>query len=123
MGILLEKVQVTTTGSSGSATGYALAGPFNGFLLDVFLDYNPNAPATTDVTLTTEEREKATLLTVADNATDGLYTPMRQACDSSASAITGVYVNPPLTGQVRVAVAGCDALVAAVTAWLRILES
>ena len=49
--IAIETVKITTVGGAGAAVGSGATIPINGFLLDVFLNYDAAAPATTDVTI------------------------------------------------------------------------
>ena len=53
--IATEVVKVTTTGSAGSATGTGYSGSLNGYLVDIYLDFNASAPASTDTTVSYNE--------------------------------------------------------------------
>lgn len=119
--IVTEKVQVNTTGSAGSATGSANSKALHGFLLDVFLDYHADAPATTDVTLEYDDNNDD-ILVVSNNKTDGRYAPVKNNCDVAGAAISGVYANYPLNGPLTVSLAQCDELTPALTAWIRYLK-
>lgn len=118
-----EIVRITTTGSDGSATGNASSQKVRGFLLDIYLDYHASAPATTDVTVSHESPSKGNLLVVADNATDGLYAPRAKPVDNANAAITNAHDKFPLNGQVKITVAGCNALTNAVVAYIRYLSA
>jgi len=113
-------IPVTTTGTDGNAVGNATSDTeINGFLVDVYLDYAGTAPATTDVTITHESPSRGNLLVVTDNATDGLYHPRAKLVDNANAAITNSHDHFALNGSIKVAVAGCNALAPAVTAWIR----
>lgn len=124
MSILCEKVAVTTTGSAGSATGTGYSGSINGLLLGVYLDYNASAPATTDVTISTNvTAHGGTILTVSNNNSDGFYPVRVQAVDNTGTAISGVYELWPISGVVKIAVAQADALTNCVVAYLYYAEA
>ena len=109
-GLCVETVNVTTTGTSGSATGSATTlNSLRGLLVAVNIDYNADAPATTDVTLTDVPSGTA-IAVFSDSKTDVVHLPLKQNVDAAGAAITGVYSNYPLTGKVSVSVAGSDAL-------------
>jgi hypothetical protein len=117
--MLIETVQVDTTGSAGSATGNNTSARIRGLFYKITLDYNGSAPATTDVTITTIDDDSNTIdtiLTISDNNTDGTYSPVTPTHDSTGTA-TGdnILQNIPL-GKVKISVAQCDALTNAVTA-------
>lgn len=120
------EVAVTTTGNPGSATGNSESDSVNGTLYAVYLDYHASAPgATTDVTVTMTEDPGVTLLTVTDNATDGWYFPREAVCSNAAAGLTydgtrTVNEAPPVAGHLTIAVAGCNALTGAVTAYIYI---
>jgi hypothetical protein len=114
--ISLERIAITTTGSSGSATGSGTSIPIHGFLLDIFIDYHASCPATADVTIS--EAVFGNVLVVSNNATDGWYAPRKATCDPSGAA-TGLYDLIPLSGPLTVSVAQADALTDCVAATLR----
>lgn len=114
-----ERVAVTTTGSSGSATGSAYSPAFSGIVIDIALDYHASAPATTDTTVAEESPFARNLLVATDSNTDKVY-PVRGATyDSAGAAVSGVVDNYVINGRVLVSVAGCDALTNAVIATIR----
>jgi hypothetical protein len=121
--IAQETISVTTTGSAGSATGTGRSGALSGFLLDVYLDFHASSPATTDTTIAYDEPDNGNILVVTNSSTDALHAPRKQVSDSAAAAIDGVYDLYPLNGNVTVALAGCDALTAAVVVRLRYLRA
>jgi hypothetical protein len=121
--ICIEKVSVTTTGSAGAATGSGNTAVMHGYLLDVYLDYHASAPgATTDVAITYSAPAFGTLVTNSDSVTDVLLTPRVQACDSTATAISGVYEMYPLNGRLTVTVSQSNALTDCVVAYVRYLN-
>lgn len=112
---------VTTTGSSGSATGTATTeGLVYGVVAEVRFDFHASAPATTDTTLS--EVDGATLLTLTNTATDVTLVPHLQACDAVGALIPGVYLPRVVCGRrLRISVAGCNALTAAVVAYIKVV--
>src|SRR5512136_386417 len=114
-----ETLTINTTGGDGAATGSAVTIPINGFLLDVFLDYNAAAPATTDVTIS--DSVFGNLLVRSNSATDGWLAPRKQVCDGVA-ADAGQYDLIPVHGQLTITVGGANALSPCLTAAVRWLE-
>ncbi len=117
--ILTQKILVDTAGAAGSALGDTDSMIVHGFLLDVLIDYDAAAPATTDVVIT--DATFGTILTKADNATKVWLTPRKQSCDQAA-ADTGAYELIPVNGVLNIAVTQCDELTAAVSVTLRIVS-
>ncbi len=107
---------IPTTGAAGSAEGELTSIPIMGFLLDVKLDYNAAAPATTHVTIT--DPVFGDLLVVADTATDGVYAPRKQICDA-AGAAQPLYDLIPLNSELTISVINSDELTDCVTVTLR----
>jgi hypothetical protein len=96
---------LTLTGAEGSVQSGA---PIFGRLKHVHIDYTDISEATTDVTITALA-PSLTLLTVANNTTDGWYHP-RVLCDGVDGAdLTGWYDTFVLSGYVTVAAAQSDA--------------
>ena len=114
--IAIQRIPITTTGGAGAATGSGSTIPIKGFLLDIFLDYNAAAPATTDVSIS--DATFGNVLVKSNSATKGWYAPRKQTCDPAA-ADTGMYDLIPLNGALDLAVAQCDALTDAVVAIIR----
>ena len=112
---------VTTVGGAGAAVGSVVTDELDGFLLDVYLNFNAGAPATTDTTIAYTSPSLGTVLVVTNSATDGLYAP-RQATHTAAGAATGLYDLYPLNGTLTISLAGCDALTGAVVATVRWLS-
>lgn len=115
-------INVTTTGSAGSASGSSSATVGVGELVALHVDYT-SQPATTDVTITSPSSPSTrTLLTVSNNATDGYYFPSDLLDDSTGADITGA-AKPAFVqaGVLTVAVAQGDAATngVTVTAWVR----
>lgn len=113
---------VNTTGDAGSATGTVVSAAIRGFLLDVFVDFHADAPATTDTTLLYEDPANGQILAVSNSVTDDFFMPLMQAQDPSGVDL-GIYGRYPLNGTLRVNVAQCDALTAAVVIRLRYLRT
>lgn len=111
-----QKVNVTTTGAAGAATGSADSVIINGLLLDIFLDYHASAPATTDVTIS--DPVFGNLVVKSNNATDCKLVPREQVCDGLA-VDTGLYDLIPINGKLTVSVAQADALTDCVVATIR----
>ncbi len=114
--IASQQVSVTTTGAAGSATGSASSIPIIGFLLDVFIDYNAAAPATTHVKIT--DPVFGAIVEKADNATDIKLAPREPQCDEAA-ALNGLYDLVPINSALTVELSGCDALTDAAVVTLR----
>ena len=117
--IVTIAVPVTTTGGAGVASGQADSAPVTGFLLDVYLSFGA-APATTDTTIS-YTLQGGTIAVYTNVNSSQAVAPRRQNSDSAGALIAGSYDYFPLNGPVRVAVAQCDALAPALTAYLRVL--
>ena len=116
MAIEKYTIKVSTTGSSGSATGSLVVALPYCELLAARFDFHASAPGTTDTTLSSPGGPvSVTLLTVTNSATDAWYYPSIQLDDNSASAITGAYVPAIIHGNLLVELAQCDALTDALT--------
>jgi hypothetical protein len=119
------QIPVTTTGGDGAATGDASSVDVSGRVLAVYLDYDGNAPATTDVTLAMADGPSENILEISNNKTDGWYYPRKQVCESDGSALTydGTYIvaEPYVVhGRLKLSVAQADALTDCVTAYVYI---
>ena len=111
MAIEKHVIKVSTTGSSGSATGSLVTALPPCELLAVYMNFHASAPASTDTTLSSPGDPVAvTLLTVTNSATDAWYYPSIQMDDNSGSAITGAYVPGLIHGNLLTELAGCAAL-------------
>lgn len=123
MAIEKHTIKVSTTGSSGSATGSLVTALPYSELLAVYCDFHASAPGTTDTTISSPGDPVAvTILTITNSATDAWFYPTHQMDDSSGSAITGAYIPAIVHGNLLVELAGCDALTDALvlTAYVRI---
>jgi len=126
--MIRKRIAVTTTGDAGSATGDTTDKEVGrGTLYAVYLDYHADAPATSDVTISQAEEPTATLLTVSDNKTDGWYFPRLQVCSEAGAGLSydgsnAVAEAYPVTGGIKVAVAGADALTNCVVAYVYVQE-
>jgi len=114
-------VNVTTAGSAGSATGDGYSKAVNGFIVGIHFDFHASAPATTDTTVS-DVATGRTLLTLTNTATDAFHVVYKQGSDNTGTAISGVYAYCPVDGEIKIALAGCDALTNAVTAHVYVLE-
>ena len=117
--IFTQKIVIDTAGGAGAAIGSEETMIVQGFLLDVFIEYDVAAPATTDVVIA--DAIFGTVLTQANNATKTWLTPRKQSCDQAA-ADTGAYELIPVNGVLTISVAECDELTAAVSVTLRIVS-
>ena len=116
MAIEKYTIKVSTTGSSGSATGSLVTALPYCELLTARLDFHASAPGTTDTTLSSPGGPvSVTLLTVTNSATDAWYYPSIQLDDNSGSAITGAYIPAIIHGNLLTELAQCDALTDALT--------
>lgn len=113
------QVQVTTTGSNGSATGSATTETLFGFILDIYFDFDGSAPSSTDTTVAYAGRG-GNILVLTNVNTDGLYAPRLNVCDNAGAAVSGLYEPYVLNGALTVSVAQSNALAPAVTAYIRI---
>ena len=114
--IAVCKVSITTAGSAGSAVGSGSTIPMNGYLLDVYLDYNAACPATADVTIS--DPVFGNIVVQSNNATDIWLAPRKDTVDAAAAA-TGLYDLIPLNGVLTIAVAQADALTDCLVASVR----
>ena len=114
--IAVQTVKVTTAGGDGAAVGSGTSMPVQGFLLDVFIDYHGDAPATTDVTIS--QGTFGNIVVKSDNATDCWLAPRKQSCDAAA-ADSGQYDLIPVSGPLTIAVAQADALTDCVSVTFR----
>ncbi len=113
--VLAETINVTTTGSAGSATGSADSFKTHGEILGVAVDYDGSAPNTTDVTL--EHSPSGVDFFAKANTNTNFYAAPGVFGVSNADGALTSNVTPerfPFAGKVKAAVAGCDALTDAV---------
>lgn len=82
--------------------------------MGVHINYDPNAPASTDVTIRTKNTPSHNLLVVSNNATDGYYAPRAKPVDNANSAITNAHAPYVVADRMEVVLAQCNALVDAV---------
>ncbi len=115
-------VSIDTAGTAGSAAGSGFTPPVEGFLVGIYFDFHASAAATTDTTVT-EVSTGRTLLTLTDTKTDAMKITQLAVSDTTGTAITGVYAYMPVHGEIKIALAQCDALTAALVAHVYILEA
>jgi len=79
-----------TTDAAGDATWNAVSStlkhPVNGRLLAIQIDYSATAPATTDITITSDSPSD-TLLQLTNKNTDGIWYPRNQVCSNNEGAL------------------------------------
>jgi len=117
-----ETISVTTTGADGSATGAANSTePITGKVQAIYFDFHASAPATTDTTVTERvgSTDRQTICVETDSKTDVMRYPRRAVEDNAENTVTydgtnEIYEPYAVDGYIRVAVAGCNALTAAV---------
>jgi hypothetical protein len=122
MTMKMTSVAVSPTGAAGSASGTATFGNYHdGQLFAVYLDYDSNAPATTDVYLKLNS-PSVTVFQKLNNATDGWWFPRYQAVTSTAAQYSVERESNtqalPLVGDLVLNVQGCNQLTSAVTAYV-----
>jgi hypothetical protein len=110
--------QIATVTLAGTATSGAL----NGFLLDVFIDWNAAAPATSDLLLLYDTPANGQILSISNSATDTFLAPRQALVTNANAAITSAYERFPLNGTIQAQVAQSDALAPAVTLRIRYLR-
>lgn len=114
--IAYQTVVIDTVGEAGAAVDSGTTIPIIGFLLDVFIDYHADAPATTDVTIA--DPVFGNVLVKSDNNTDVTLAPREPTVDAAA-AVTGLYDLVPLSGPLTIDVAQADELTGCVTVTVR----
>jgi hypothetical protein len=114
--IYSQQVTINTVGGAGAATGSGYAIGINGFLLDVYLNYHADCPATADVTIS--DPTFGNVLVKSNNATDVWLMPRKQTCDPAA-ADTGSYELIAIDNTLTISVAQADALTACLVATVR----
>ena len=117
--IAIETIKITTVGGAGVAVGSGTTIPIIGFLLDVHIDYDAAAPATTDVTIA--DPVFGNLVVKSNNNTEVSISPRAPTVDAAAAA-TGLYDLIPLNSALTVSVAQADALTDCVTVTIRWLN-
>ena len=118
--IRMEKVAITTTGSAGSATGSGVSGLIQGFILDIYVDYDGSAPATTDLTIA-YTTVGGNILVLTNINTDGLYLPRAKPVDNAGAAIATANDWFAVADTIAVSVAQGDALDPCVTVHIKYL--
>ncbi len=113
-----ETVTVTVAGSAGSGSGSGkTARPVSGRVLAIYVGYTTQ-PATTDVTIATQDTPTIAPLTLTNANTSGWFYP-RQLMDGLTGAdLTGIYEPIPVADHLVVTVAqGDPGAVAATIYW------
>jgi len=113
-----ETIKVTTTGADAAATGATNSNSaIAGKILAIWIDYHASCPATADVTITeyVGSVSRQTIHTETDSATDVMRYPRRAVEDNAEATVEYsnnylIYEPYVVQGQIRVAVAGANAL-------------
>lgn len=110
-----EVITVNTAGDAASAVGNASSDPITGEILGLAIDYHASAPGTTDITIA-GALSGLGLYAKSDSATDAFVVPVVFSLSSAAAALTNdVTPRHYCVGEaVKVSLAGCDQLTAAV---------
>ena len=84
------RIEATTTGSAGSATGTGVSEHVvKGKVLRVDINYHASAPASTDITLAqTNEVVAANIVAKDNSATDATYYPRVQVTNNGGTGLT-----------------------------------
>ena len=115
--IVTEVVNVTTTGSAGSATGSGTSSPIHGWIEAIYLDFHASAPATTDTTVAFATRG-GNILVVTDSKTDALFVPRAKPVDNANAAITNAHARFACNQEITVTLAQADALTNCLVAYI-----
>lgn len=109
-------IAVPTTGSAGAATGANTSSQLiTGFLVRIYVSFDPTAPATTTVTIAEAGDNPVTLLTLSAGNTNANYPILVQAVSVTGAALTGVYAQHFISGRyITVTVGASNALTEAV---------
>lgn len=121
------KLNVTTTGSAGSATGSATsARPFFGAVRAIYVDWHASAPAgTSDITIVADDDDtqpQITLYTKSDSVTDAWVYPVVQSTDTAGSAVAAQYQHIVISSTITATVAQSNALTNAAVVYIWIDE-
>jgi hypothetical protein len=118
MAIRTTQIKVTTTGTDAAATGatnsnYAVCGKIKA----IRINYSADAPDTTDVVITERvgTTDWQTIHTETNSKTDVMRYPRVAVNDNAESVVTydgtnEIYEDYVVYGQIRVSVAGSDAI-------------
>ncbi len=112
-----QTINVTTTGSAGSATGaWKTKQAIEGFVEAIKITRNGSTPDTTTVIVTEVGGMGRTLATVTLSSASVTIYPTVQATDNTGAAVTGAYRRLYVGGRMlNIAVAVSDAAADAVT--------
>lgn len=122
MDIVQYAIPVTTTGGAGVATGSATSEVIRGAILDIFLDFDGTAPATTDTTISYGGVGGGNIWARSDSAADALVAPRIKPVDNANAAIANAYDFFFVNGPITVTLAQCNALAPAVTVYVKVLR-
>ncbi len=119
--VTIHQVNLTTTGTAGNATATGKTDPVNGMIVGWYFDFHASAPNTTDTTVK-DLATGRTLLTLTNTSTDAYYLTEVQASGNDGAAITGIYGLLPVSGEIQVSLAQCDALTNALLCYIWVME-
>ncbi|GAB4521151.1 MAG: hypothetical protein OHK0046_32180 [Anaerolineae bacterium] len=108
----LTKKSITTSSGTGSATTR-----LDGLIFGVLIQYHPNAPATTTVTIREVEGAKRQLAQVAENNTDYHFVPQIPGVGTDNTPVSTYSVLPVSGERLSIAVTNGGSLEDAVTVW------
>jgi hypothetical protein len=102
-----------STGGAGASAATVYSGRISGRIVGIFVQYNDSPPAaTTDVGIRTAGitgvLPSFNVLTITNGATDGYFTPRKQAVDSTGAAIAGVYDLYVANDRMKIDLAGAN---------------
>lgn len=121
------RLNVTTTGSAGSATGSDTSDrPFFGAVRAIYVDWHASAPgATSDITVVADNDDsqpEITLYSATDSATDVWVYPVVQSTDTGGSAVAAQYQHIVIASTITATVSQSDALTNAAVVYVWIDE-
>lgn len=113
---------ITAAGGDGNAVGNTTTAQIiSGYFVGLYIDYTTaSMPSSTDLTITDVDHT-ITLFTAANYNTSGLLAPRMAAVSAANAAITDSHVPIPISGKIKLALAGANAGV--VTGFLFIEEA
>ncbi len=117
----VEVIKVTTTGGGGAATGSSDSAEIvDGIIEGIYLDYDANCHANTDVTIATKGSTPPSyqILKVTNAKADGYFAPRAKPVDNTGAAITDAHAPFAVFDYLTVSVADCNALPDAVVVYV-----
>ena len=109
MSIYAHKIEVTTTGSAGAATGTGVSpAPASGRVVAIHVDLPASPGTTTDIVVATNA-PVLTILTLTNVTGDGWYFPRQLMDDTAGADLTGVYEALAVAEYLTVSIAQSNA--------------